>query len=420
MIGKPKASAPRIGIVIASLESGGAERQALTLMYALYRKGIDVRLFCLDIDQEMPLPGTEEEREALASRIQVLGTQPVDRSTLSKMLSLPLMAIRLQRAVRRYHLDAVISFMERANIVNLLGNTRTARIISIRTHISESLTSKKGPLKRPLILLGYRTLTRRASRIVFNSQESTNDFAQQFPFSRQTLATIYNFPPLALEQQARTSPGTEAEQLFSAGPVVLTCGRLIHAKGHVALIRAFAAIANEVPDTRLVILGEGPQRQRLERLRAHYHLTDRIVLPGFQTNPYAWMRLCTLFVLPSRAEGFPNALMEAMLLGRPVIATDCLSGPRELLDPNRPLNDQTTALQYAPFGILTPPLDAIDRDDNAPLSSAEQALAEGMRALLRDEALRKKYAAKASERTRAFDHEAIADQWINAVTSSLS
>jgi len=413
-------SALRIGIVIASLESGGAERQALTLMHALYRKGLDVRLFCLEIDQEMPPPGTEEEREALASRILLLGTQRIDRNTFRKVLDLPLMAIRLQREVRRAQLDVVISFMERANIVNLLGSTHTARIISVRTHISQGLTHKKDPLKRLLIRLGYQTLIRRASRIVFNSRESTDDFAQQFPSVRQALTTIYNCPPLEIAQHAQASPGTEAEQLFAAGPVVLTCGRLVQAKGHVALIRAFAAIANEIPGVRLIILGEGPQRQRLEHLRAHYQLEDRILLPGFQRNPYAWMRRCTLFVLPSHTEGFPNALSEAMLLGCPVIATDCPSGPRELLDPDSPPNDKTTTLQFAPFGILTPPLETIDQDDDAPLSRAEQALAESMRSLLIHESLRKKYAAKAIERMRDFDYEAVLDKWINAIASSAS
>jgi glycosyltransferase involved in cell wall biosynthesis len=196
---------------------------------------------------------------------------------------------------------------------------------------------------------------------------------------------------------------------------VLTCGRLIPAKGQEALLRAFAAIADEVPDARLIILGEGPLRGRLESLRAHYGLEGRVFLPGFQQNPHAWVQRSTVFVLPSRTEGFPNALLEAMLLGRPVIATDCPSGPRELLDPDSNPNEKTSTLQFAPFGILTPPLETKENGDDAPLSHAEQALAKGLKALLTDTTLREEYAAKAEERAQLFDYEAVLNEWLTLI-----
>jgi glycosyltransferase involved in cell wall biosynthesis len=86
---------------------------------------------------------------------------------------------------------------------------------------------------------------------------------------------------------------------------------------------------------RLIILGEGRDRVALEQLAAREGVGTDVALPGFQSNPYAWLSRARLFVLSSAWEGSPNALTEAMALGVPVVSTDCRSGPRELLDGGR-------------------------------------------------------------------------------------
>jgi glycosyltransferase involved in cell wall biosynthesis len=124
-------------------------------------------------------------------------------------------------------------------------------------------------------------------------------------------------------------------------PIVLAAGRLHRQKGFDILLEAFA-IARAQVDCRLVILGEGQERVSLLAAAERLGLAYDIDMPGFAENPFPLMARAGTFVLSSRWEGFPNALVEAMACGAPVIATDCPSGPREILSDGR-------------YGALIPP-----------------------------------------------------------------
>lgn len=113
-------------------------------------------------------------------------------------------------------------------------------------------------------------------------------------------------------------------------PLILGAGRLTEQKDFPTLIRAFAKLRANRP-ARLVILGEGRGRGRLEQLAVELGVADDVALPGFTPNPYAWMTKARLFVLSSMWEGSPNVLTEALALGVPSVSTDCPSGPREVL-----------------------------------------------------------------------------------------
>jgi glycosyltransferase involved in cell wall biosynthesis len=113
-------------------------------------------------------------------------------------------------------------------------------------------------------------------------------------------------------------------------PVIIGAGRLTRQKDFTTLIRAFAEIRARRP-CRLILLGEGDYRVRLEALASELNIRDAVSLPGFVPNPYAWIARARLFVLSSLWEGSPNVLTEALALGVPVVSTDCPSGPREIL-----------------------------------------------------------------------------------------
>jgi len=117
-------------------------------------------------------------------------------------------------------------------------------------------------------------------------------------------------------------------------PVVLGAGRLTRQKDFPTLMRAFA-LARQKHDCRLLILGEGSDREKLQQLAKELDIEDVVQMPGFTSNPFQYMAHAGVFVLSSRWEGSPNVLTEAMAIGCPVVATDCPSGPVELLDGGR-------------------------------------------------------------------------------------
>ncbi|MDI3325751.1 glycosyltransferase [Pontibacterium granulatum] len=408
----------RIGIVIASLKTGGAERMALALAHALLVSGTDVRLYCLDSARSMPLPGTEDEQRALERRIYLLGAGNGKQSTLTKALAFPKLHRELEKSIRAEELDLVISFMERANILNLLGDTKIPRIISIRKHLTMAL-SDKDPLKRTLVKAGYSWLLKRASNINFNSSEAAQDLSTLYPSNKTPVSVINNFYDESMLQRA-TAALNEEELSLLDGNSIVTCGRLVPVKSQAALVRAFAPVAQKVPDSKLIIVGDGPVKAKLESLIDELKLKNRVFLTGQKTNPYAWVSRAKVFALSSKAEGFPNALLEAMALSRPVISTDCHSGPRELLSPDSNPAEKTDTLEFATYGILTPPQETSPTYDTSPLTAHERALAEAMERLLIDDELREEYGQKAAQRSLQFTRDSILDQWHKLISDTLA
>jgi glycosyltransferase involved in cell wall biosynthesis len=114
-------------------------------------------------------------------------------------------------------------------------------------------------------------------------------------------------------------------------PFILGVGRFSTQKDFPTLIRAFSIVQKQMP-ARLMILGEGEDRPQIEALVRDLGLTSEVALPGFVSNPYAFMSRAAVFVLSSVYEGLPTVLIEAMAVGTPVVSTDCPSGPREILE----------------------------------------------------------------------------------------
>jgi glycosyltransferase involved in cell wall biosynthesis len=159
-----------------------------------------------------------------------------------------------------------------------------------------------------------------------------------------------------------------------APPVILGVGRLSPQKDFATLIRAFRTVRARRP-ARLVILGEGEQRAELQALIAAEDLAADVALPGFEPNPLRYMRRAAMLALSSRHEGLPGALIEAMACGTPVVATDCPSGPAEVLENGR-------YGRLVPVGDADALANAIDAtlDDPAPPAVAERAAAFGVEA----------------------------------------
>jgi glycosyltransferase involved in cell wall biosynthesis len=177
-------------------------------------------------------------------------------------------------------------------------------------------------------------------------------------------------------------------------PTILALGRLHHQKGFDLAIRALALLPAECDAWKLVILGEGPARQELEAIRDELGLAARVSLPGAVPEPGAWLRQAQIFLLPSRSEGFPNALCEAMAAGLPVVAADCRSGPADIITPEVD-------------GLLVPPEDP-------------RALAAALARLARSPELRTRLARNAPAVVERFSLTSVLAAWDGAFRETMS
>jgi glycosyltransferase involved in cell wall biosynthesis len=198
----------------------------------------------------------------------------------------------------------------------------------------------------------------RADCVTAVSQGVADDLRQAARLSSDQVQVIYN-PIVTLDMRRKASAPLE-HPWFQSGepPLILGVGRLTAQKAFDVLIEAFAQV-RKTRHARLVILGEGEQRPMLEALVKRLGLQGDVQLPGFVSNPYAFMANAAVFVLSSRWEGLPTVLVEAMSLGTPVVATDCPSGPREILKDGKygqlvPMNDPA-ALALATQNALSNP-----------------------------------------------------------------
>jgi glycosyltransferase involved in cell wall biosynthesis len=166
-------------------------------------------------------------------------------------------------------------------------------------------------------------------------------------------------------------------------------GRLAHQKGFDVLLRAFAACAARHRAWSLVILGEGDQRRMLEAQRAELGLSDRVKFPGWVPEPIRLLRQADLFVMSSRYEGLPLALLEAMACGLPAISTDCPTGPSEVI-------------RHGENGWLVPVEDV-------------DALAAALDRLMGDGEMRRRLALRATDVTKQFGAQRIMTLWMDLI-----
>lgn len=225
-----------------------------------------------------------------------------------------------------------------------------------------TLSANKSDLLRSRLIPSFmKWLYPRANAVAGVSAGVARDLENQLGLGKETVEVLNN--PVVNEDLVAQRQAELDHPWFTkdAPPVFLAVGRLNPQKDFPNLLNAFAQVRKK-KNARLIILGEGQERQKLERIVNDLNLSEDILMPGFVKNPYAYMRRASCFVLSSREEGLPTVLIESMACGCPVVATECPSGPDEILDNGIygllvPIED-STALSVAMLKTLENPIKA--------------------------------------------------------------
>jgi len=244
--------------------------------------------------------------------------------------------LRLAQYLRRSPPALLLCGVDIANPIALLARQldggRVPVVTSNHTPLAAFLAERSRAMQW-LYLRLMRLLSPSAVARIAVSEAVAQDMVRLLGLPRDSITLIRNPVDIAAVERAESSPvpdpWLEPDQIAQV-PAFVAAGRLSPEKDHAALFRALARLSED-REVRLILLGEGPERVRLEREASRLGLAARIKLTGFVSNPFTYFVRASVFVLSSRYEGFGNVLVEAMACGCPVVSTDCPGGPSEIL-----------------------------------------------------------------------------------------
>jgi len=345
----------KIAFFLPSLETAGAERVTVLLANGLLRRGYSVDVVLV-----------RAKGDFLADLVD--GVHVVDLQSPRTLAAVP----RLASYLRKQRPAVLISALEYVNVAAIIASrlscTRTPVVSAVHTPLATAGQRWPG-VRGAIFSLCVNWSYRRACAIVCVSQGVAEGVIRVAGIARKCVRVIYNpvIPPCIAElgRQPVDHPWFAPPKCSLAGSkLLLAVGRLMPQKDFPTLLRALQIVRRR-HDARLIILGEGEERRHLESLAKELGLDSCLSMPGIVKNPYAYMARADLFVLSSAWEALPTVLIEALAVGMPVVATDCVCGPREILQDGR-------------YGALTPVGDAgaLAEAVSAQLSAPRQAVPE--------------------------------------------
>ena len=330
-----------ISFLIPTLKYGGAERavsrltKILNSRYNIYIIVFDNKIISYDFDVE----------------IFSLNLAPsINRNFFGKIIYGLMRIIRYRKIKSKLKIDITYSFGDSANIINILSGKKDKKITSIRGY--KRLKYKKNIIGYILKKIHY-FIFKKSDRIVSVSKDITKKIIELHNITHSKIETIYNgYNTLKIKKSYNEDIDEKYKSIFD-NTVIIAVGTLKYEKGYWHLLKAFYRLKKKYKNLSLLILGSNYNnyKKKLDRLITEYKLKD-VNFIGFVKNPYKYIKKADLFVSSSIFEGFPNALVEAMLCKTPVIATDCHSGPKEIIFDNleKKIVDD---FEVSNYGILT-------------------------------------------------------------------
>lgn len=356
-------------LIVPSLHQGGSEKVCAMTAVAL-KPYFDVQIAIFD--------STNMDFDVGDIPVADIGLPSRPRK-LAKVLNVLRRAHRLKWLKRKEQIDIAYSFGPTANLANVFAGR---------------LFSRKGA-KCWLGVMSYMDMDsswlglfcKKADRLLCCSETLRGMIEKKYACGcAYTLTGFFDIPQIRARAEEE-----EAELPWRDGRIIVSMGREDVVKGYWHLLKIFSLVHRKLPDTKLLMIGKG-EFTAYRKLAEELGVADAVCFAGLQKNPYPYLKKGTLYLLTSYWEGFPNALVEAMAMGLPAVATDCMTGPAEIFD--------------GKYGILVPNMGKDPDMDASHIEEEERSTAERVVSLLENEEELARYGRLSVERAGVFSKEA--------------
>ena len=384
---KKEITQKNILILISRLNTGGAERVAANLannLVNLYNKVIILTYN----------PATENDYICNVPRLEITNKNIVR-------------IMQIKKIKEKYNITHCISFCTTANYLNVASNNGEKKIISIRNY------EKNKNIKRQI---EAKISAKYADKVVSVSEQINEQQILDYKVDKKKTIVINNFCEIDKIKKASEQEDmpNEEKEFFEKYKIIITVGRLTYQKAQWYMIRTFKEVLKKIPDVRLVILGEGEERERLEKLIKQLDMQDYIKLYGFKKNPYQYLKKAKLFIMTSLYEGMSNAILEAMCCELPIVSSDCLTGVKDILAPDEDKNEQINKYKECKYGILVPVGEGKYYTDEK-LTEQEEELTKAIIKIMTDDKIYKHYKEMSRIRIKDFEKAKILNEWIELI-----
>ena len=393
-----------IYILINSLSGGGAERQV-----SLLSKKIGISKIILL--NNVVMYETEISRD-------ILSNLKPSRS-ITETFKIPFYVFKLLKLLKNKNKPKIIiSFLVRSNLINII----VGKILGYKVIISERNTPSQ--IYKNGLSYYYGNLIKYcypfADKIIVNSYGIQSDLVKNYDINIEKIEVIHN----AIDIQRIDSLKIESiedrfKTFFDENDILINVGSLTKQKGQIYLVKILNKLKIEGKKYKLVIIGSGHLKNNLIKaavdlkLNVYDSTLDHgfvknkidILFLNYQDNPYKYINLSKIFLFPSLWEGFPNVLLEAMACKKPIISSDCMSGPKEILTSNFGDLWGVNFAKFAEFGILLP----------LPKNETVDLWVQVINTLFNDDVMMRGYSKLGYKRVYSFDKAKIAKQWIDMI-----
>jgi N-acetylgalactosamine-N,N'-diacetylbacillosaminyl-diphospho-undecaprenol 4-alpha-N-acetylgalactosaminyltransferase len=376
----------KVTLFINSLTSGGAERVLSIIATELVEQNIKVNIICIENDNAYKLP-----KEV---NFTYLSNLTKHDSSLKKLLYLPYLAFKLKKYIKNNQIALLQSHIYRANFTNILAKLFGAKHQVQVVEVTSINNLKDGSFAKKINFALIKLLYKHADLVIFKAQKMKVEFLKNIPEIQKY--TVINNPYDINKISSLSQKVVDDFEFQQNKQYIISVGRLSSEKRFITLIKVLKELDKSI---ELLLIGEGEELENLKEYASSNKLEKRVHFLGRKENPFKYIRHANLFILASEGEGFPNVIVEAMICLTPVISTDCISGPREILAPNTDIDFQLKShIELAHNGILYP----VDNEESLKLA---------IETMLHDKVKQKEYISNGLEKSQAYALKKIIEQY---------